>query len=384
MRIAINALSARVGGGLTYMRYFLPALAQVDSKNEYLVIVSSDQRNLKIPEAPNFRALKVKSLWNLPPLRILFEQSALPLILWRQRVDLLYAPADTSPLLAPCKVVMAARNPNLYADLPVNWSLGYRMRFALLRAVNRLSARKAAKVVSVSDSWREAIARKTGISPGEIETVHHGRCEWFKRQEVSADFVERKFGVKMPYILSVSSIYRYKNFTRLIRAFGWLKKEKKWEGHLAIVGRNLDPPYFSEMKEAVKEERLEGAVFILDHVEHRLLPLLYSGASLFVFPSYLETFGHPLLEAMACEVPIACSDIPVFREIASDAAIYFDPFSVNDMAEAIWRGLSDAILREKIAARGRERVKHFSWTKTAEKMVEIFKRVGEEKPSCVA
>jgi glycosyltransferase involved in cell wall biosynthesis len=99
---------------------------------------------------------------------------------------------------------------------------------------------------------------------------------------------------------------------------------------------------------------------------------LYAGADLFVFPSLLETFGHPLVEAMASGVPIAASNAAAIPEICSDAAIYFDPYDVENMASTIHRVLENDAMRDRLIRNGGERVKKFSWAESAEQMLNLF------------
>src|SRR5262249_31558451 len=154
-----------------------------------------------------------------------------------------------------------------------------------------------------------------------------------------------------PYILSVSSIYRYKNFVRLIEAYAelvdrYLDLEVP---DLVIIGDDQDAPYARKMEQArAATGDLAAHIHVVGEVPYGEIAAWYRDAELFAFPSHLETFGHPLLEAMAAEVPLVAADIPVFREIAGDAAFYADPFRVDELAAAMAAALLDPGARDGV------------------------------------
>ncbi len=120
------------------------------------------------------------------------------------------------------------------------------------------------------------------------------------------------------------------------------------------------------------EGPVQGAHRIVGAVPYAEIPAWYRGAQLFVFLSYLETFGHPLLEAMAADVPVIAADIPVTREVAGDAALYVPHDDVAALADALARGLDDSEFRERARALGRERVARFTWDASARAHLALF------------
>ena len=120
-------------------------------------------------------------------------------------------------------------------------------------------------------------------------------------------------------------------------------------------------------------------IHILGEVPYADIQEYYREACMFVFPSYLETFGHPLLEAMAVGVPVVASDIPVFREIAEDAAVYADPFSTASLAKAMESVLASESGRRALVKRGQERIQQFTWTQSAKKLLSLFQDVLDDQ-----
>jgi glycosyltransferase involved in cell wall biosynthesis len=182
-----------------------------------------------------------------------------------------------------------------------------------------------------------------------------------------------------PYILSVSSIYRYKNFVRLIEAYTELARDLNDAPDLVIIGDDQDPEYTAKMETArAAAGDLAEHIHLLGEVPYADIRDWYAGAELFVFPSYLETFGHPLLEAMASRIPVVAADIPVFREIGGDAALYADPHDASSLAGAMRAALASPELRRLLVKRGLEQVRAFSWDRSSIRLLQLFREVLRE------
>jgi glycosyltransferase involved in cell wall biosynthesis len=149
---------------------------------------------------------------------------------------------------------------------------------------------------------------------------------------------------------------------------------------LVIVGGEADPGYYRQLRSEIARLDLADVVAMVGEVGHEVVVDHYRRASAFVFPSYLEAFGHPLLEAMSAAVPVAASNIPVFREVAGDAAVYFDPFDPADIAAKMMSIDCDAQYRRRLAKSGAARGLEFSWQKTAARTVEVFEAAASGAP----
>jgi glycosyltransferase involved in cell wall biosynthesis len=222
----------------------------------------------------------------------------------------------------------------------------------------------------VSEDSAAWIGDAIGLAHEKRAVVHHGidPARWSRAPKHALH--------PWPYILSVSSIYRYKNFVKLIEAYALLAKRRADVPDLVIVGDDQDPEYARKMEAArAAAGPLAEHIHILGEVPYSQIPSWYAGSELFVFPSYLETFGHPLLEAMASDVPVVAADIPVFREVGGDAAFYADPHSAEAFANAMQHALGSALAREMLVKRGRERVRGLSWSRSAERLLSLFAEV---------
>ncbi len=372
MRIAINSLGVDGGGGRTYFDHFLPALLQADRESEYLVLVRSSSMSSLPASSPQMRYIPVEDSTGIVG-RFQREQFWLPRWLKREKVDLLFSPADSTSLLAPCPVVLAMRNMNLYVPRDKGWSFSFRLKFGALSRFARLSSKIARKIIFVSHFSKELIAKQLGIAPEKQKVVYHGVSPQFFEQKNSIPESLAWVRSRTPYLLSVSSIYRYKNFVRLIEAFALYRKKATENYHLIIAGKPYDKPYYEQMKKAIERHQLESYVYLANEVAYADLPILYQNAKLFIFASYLETFGHPLVEAMAGGVPILAGDIENSREIAGEAALYFNPYDVNKLVDSLGAALEQTGIRENLILKGKEQVKQFSWNRCARETADVFR-----------
>ena len=381
MLIAINALSAVTGGGITYFSNIIAALDELAGGERYLVFVPG-----RCPFSPGALSSRVKFKkvavpFASPAFRVLYEQLVLPLYLVRSGADLLYAPTDIAPLLAPCPIVLAMRNPTLFTEYKLPWKGAARARLLILRRLSRISARKAARIIFVSEDSRRWVGGKLRLPREKTTAVHHGINQDFSRP----DGIDRRDQDRLPslpdrYILSVSTIYSYKNYLNLIKAYSLLiSGGDKNVPPLLIVGGNQDPDYYRLLTEYIRKEHLHSRVMLVGNLPYSLVPYLYSRAEMFVFPSYLETFGHPSLEAMISGVPVAAAGTGIMKEILQNAALYFDPFSPEDMAEKMETLLGDSGLKKHLIAEGKRRVRIFSWEKSAEKILAVFREAYENR-----
>ncbi len=375
MKVAINALSAKVGGGWTYITNLLPELCALDNDISYIVIIDEDpERVAQLREIGGDRALVVE----LPLSRYrlsssLYEQFMIWKLAKLQRPDILLCPAGIAPFIFPGKIVVLLRNMNhLKTDIKWNWSQV--VRLGLLKYVVKFSAHRADHVVYVSRASSIQYGVEMKIPESKSRVVYHGISELFSTSK--SGFTVSKSWVGKPYILSVSSIYRYKNFHTLINAYGQLVARGGMQHDLVIAGKNLDEPYYQELLADIERLDLSNRIHLLGEIPYTQISQLYQDSALFVFPSYLESFGHPLLEAMQAGVAILAADIEVSREIAADAAEYFEPMDSNVLAVAIDRLLKDEVRRKQLVLKGKQRVGYFSWTKTAREMGEIFNELA--------
>jgi glycosyltransferase involved in cell wall biosynthesis len=246
-------------------------------------------------------------------------------------------------------------------------------RFWLPVIVQRMDA-----VITVSSFSKLDLSKYLNIPGRNIFVTYQATDSKFRLlAEAEIAPVLGRNGVARPYILYVGSLEPRKNLLRLLDAY---QQVLKWSRHwrLIIVGaRNYWKS--SPVAEKVKQLGLQGQVIFTGYISDEDLPSLYNAADLFVFPSLYEGFGLPVLEAMACGTPVVTSNSSSLPEVAGDAAILVDPYSVEAIYAAMRRVLEDPELAKELRRRGLERALQFTWEKTARETIAVYEKVLGEK-----
>jgi len=246
-----------------------------------------------------------------------------------------------------------------------------------------VSLRRASAVIVATQTAKREVMRFIGVPSEKIHVVHHGVSECFReafchRFEPWVDEVVAKYTGGGPYILTVSTLYRLKNYERLIRAFALLKQGKGLKHKLVIVGSEVDLTR-EELLRWADEQGVRDEVIYAGGLPHQELAPLYLRADLMCYPSLVETFGHPVVEAMASGCPVVTSNVSCLPEVAGGAAELVDPYSVESIAEGMWRILTDPAHRAELLERGLKRSATFSWEKTAARILEVLKMASASR-----
>jgi len=242
---------------------------------------------------------------------------------------------------------------------------------------NRLPevAQKSDFLIAVSEATKKDIVEYLGVSESKLKMIHLGVDESFRPIKDSAlkASVRLHYGLPERFILYLGTIEPRKNVGGLIRAYARLCEEKNPEHSLVIAGGT---GWKSKgLTALVKNLGVERRVHFTGYVDEGDLPILYNLADLFAFPSLYEGFGLPVLEAMACGVPVVTSNVSSLPEVAGDAAVLVDPHSIDHIADGMRRLLSDNVMRESCTEKGLERAKLFTWEKCAKETIAVFEEV---------
>ena len=364
MRIGVNALyliPGGVGGTETYLRALLAALAEIDSTNEYLIFTNRETGADLVPQCPNFHCEPqgVRAVNRVA--RLLWEQTMLPAAAMRRRIDVMFNPGFTSPLVSGCPQVTVfhdlqhKRHPEYFRwfDLPA-WN------FFLYG-----SARVARAVLADSNATAADLQRYYGLGAPKVVTVPLG-----VGQEFFAVAARRR---PEPFLLAVSTLHPHKNLDGLLRAFALFRKSRPGY-RLVVCGLH---GFFTEQLQALRTElELGDSVTFPGWIPKQELLDFYARAMAFVYPSRFEGFGLPVLEAMAAGVPSACSRVEPLDSIAGAAALKFDPGEPGEIAACLERLVEDAALRATLAAAGPARAATFTWRATAAATLDVLVAAG--------
>lgn len=296
------------------------------------------------------------------------EQLLLPRELRRLHPSVSHFPYPVMPCLAPRPFVLTVHDV-IPARLPHFFT---RRKRILYRASMSLALRAASVVICISQATLADLKTTFRVEANRILVIPEGVDGSFSpRPKAETDAVRALYRLPESYILYVGSNKPHKNLPALVEACS----RARLKTTLVIAG--IEDPRYPETRRAVERWQMQRRVLFLGQVKEEELPALYSGAEAFVFPSLYEGFGLPPLEAMACGVPVACSDIPSLRETAGDAACYFDPASIESMAGALARLVTDRQAREEFRWRGLRRAAELTWDAAAQRTVEAYRLAAQ-------
>ena len=366
VRVLINGLHARSGGGVTYLWNILSHMAE-DERLELHLFLLADQHGLFMPidnririHTLNFRP----GFWYL----LFWEQLVLPILARRLDADVTFSSANYGPLLAPAPVIVLS---NAVAVGTTEVRLLRRIYWRTLALVTAISLVTCRRAIAVSDYARDALSFGLGRwLDGKIKVVHHGVSSHFSPGKSTPD--------TEPYLLAVGDIYIQKNLHTLVEALAIIQRRSPGI-RLKIAGRRTDPFYYDKIVKLIAQRGLENSIEFLGQRSVDELLVLYRNCAVFVFPSTIETFGMPLVEAMACGAPIVCSNTAAMPEIVGECAILCDPMDAEDMAHKILRVVEDEGLARRLIDLGRQRSKIFSWDKAARMTADVLVEAAQNR-----
>ncbi len=368
MRIAINAASAHEGGAVTYLRSILPPLHRkiLDSGGGKIILWSKPSGPIDgVEQRDPGAAVNGAGLLGIGR-RLWFDQHYLAKRLREDGVDALFSSANFATVRSPVHQLLLVRNtlyfdPLLFTRIP---SRALRARYVAQRMLALKSIEASDVVLYPSRAIRDLVATYTNDSRGNWRVAPYGgRLDLFtpaaETSSVGEDRPRR--------LLHVSLYSDQKNLGTLFSAVSQLRPGAPKELQLRITAglRNIrgGPSYPNLERERAAFLELQGRGIAEDvgPQPYASLPALYRSADVFVFPSYTESFGHPLIEAMATGLPIVAADTPVNREICDDAAVYFRPFDPTACASAIAAVLDSPATAAKLGSNGLSRSRSYTW-----------------------
>jgi glycosyltransferase involved in cell wall biosynthesis len=363
-RIAFDARKLADFGIGTYIRGLVTALAEIDSRNRYLLLgdgSTEEARSLRLPDnfswiAESSPGYSLRELWTVSR-RVRAVHA-----------DLLHVPHYVLPLLPGCPTVVTIHD-LIHLRFP-------EQRSALERAYARFmigrALRSSAVAIAVSAATRSELIERFGETARSVRVILNGVDERFRErpEQRQLESTWDRLGVRPGYLLFVGNPKPHKNLSALLQAHEQLSNDLDGAPPLVLAGTRPDDP-------ALEGGGRKGQVLALGRVADDLLPALYRGASFLVAPSLWEGFGLPAAEAMAAGTPVIAADRGALPEVVGDAGILLDVDRPEELRGAIRRLLDSPPLREELARRGLQRSASFRWRSTAEATLEIYDRLLE-------
>jgi glycosyltransferase involved in cell wall biosynthesis len=338
---------------------------RLDADTEFIAYIASPEALSWVPSSARLRWVSKN-----PFVRLGGEMSAK---LQRDRADLVHV-QYTAPLFCPVPIVVTIHDVSFMEHpgfLPAP-------RAIQLQLSTRHTVKRAAKIITISEFSRQHIARVFGVDPGVIAVTPLAAQESFRvmNRELAARMVRERFGTDRPYILHVGDLHPRKNQIGLIQAFRELLASHRHLPHLLVLaGKHtwFAPKVLDQVRSCGLEERIVLPGFVGDD----FLPALYNAADVFVFPSFYEGFGLPVVEAMACGRPIVCSSATALPEVVDGAGLFFDPHDVGEQTRALRDILVDPELSRRMERKSLQRAAFYDWRETARQTLDVYHQVAE-------
>jgi glycosyltransferase involved in cell wall biosynthesis len=370
--LGVNALflQPRMGGIETYVRRVLPAMAELRPDLRISVFVSDRGRELLAAE-PWVGAVELvhHRTLGLPGTRALTETLLLGALADRRGVEVVHSVAMTGPLRSRAARVLMVHD-LIWLTHP---DPGERFTARLWRAVVPRVARRSDRVISPSAATRREVVERLHVDGGRIDVIPHGRDE--PQADPSPEpRMRARLGLgEGPIVLAVSAAKAHKNLPRLVQAMPSVVADHP-DLTLVIPG---NPTGLRQAVESLaRDVGVAGNLRFPGWVDAPDLEGLYAACSCVVFPSLVEGFGMPVLEAMTRSAPVACSDASSLPEVGGDAVLYFDPLRPPDIAAALLRLLGDPELADRLKRAGAARSRQFCWRRTAEQTIATCERAA--------
>ncbi len=372
-RIGINAQlltfarTYRNAGTAAFIYHLLRILPSLPTSDRYTIFTNADSAALPLHGDRRFQVVHSMLNTEKPAQRILWEQTALPALLAKRRIDLIHGTLNVLPLARRIPGVLTIHDVS-FLLFPERFLPG-RRRY--LTTFTRLSARGARRVMTSSQNTKSDVVKLLGVSEDRVRVVYLGVDDRF-RESIEPDRLARfrdEHHLPDQFFLFMGTLEPRKNLVRLLNAYHAARRAGV-EWPLVIAGAK--GWMYDEIFDRVKALGIEGHVQFPGYVPDEDQPLWYRAAGAFVYPSLYEGFGLPVAEAMACGCPVLTARNSSLVEVAGEAAILVDAEDGSCISEGLCRIAGDSVLREDLIRRGRDQSRRFEWRRTAEQVVQVY------------
>lgn len=377
MRIVIDAgpTAESVKSGVAfYTLNLVNNILKLDENNEYIMYGLNPTCNYLFKEFKNTKIRNISEFFVSKPLWYYWtylSSSFIPNIM-QDKPDIYFSTYPALPPYCPSPKIIT-----VYDLTPIVLKSAYRLRFRLTFSMRLKQAfKQASKIIVISESTKNDLINIFKDDRNKIDIIYPGYDKETFKPDYPKELIDQslsKYGIKGSYILYAGTLEPKKNISRLIESFSILKKNNMITHKLVLTGKKSWRTNL--IFETIDKFSLKEEIIFTDYVPEKDLALIMSGADLFIFPSLHEGFGIPPLEAMACGTPVITSNTSSLPEVVGDAGILINPYDIQQMADAIYKVLSDHNLRAEMTQKGLERAKLFSWEESAGKMLAIFESV---------
>lgn len=344
-------------------------IQKLDKTNEYILLARADEDRNCIRENANFRVQTFPSLTYAD-----WEQVALPRQVKKLGIDLLHCTCNTGPVYSPVPLVLTLHDIIYLENLNFRGSSYQNFGNLYRRIVVPRVVAKSDLIITVSEFEKKLIRDRLQIPEEKIKVIYNGIHERFHQSAdpVSLEEFRRKMALPERFMLFLGNKAPKKNTINVIRAYA--KYVRQSQSPVPLVIADYDRNELLRFLESIDAGYCAQYLYFPGYIGPDSMPLLYQSSEFFLYPSLRESFGMPILEAMACGVPVMTSNTSSMPEVAGDAAFYVDPFSVEDICRGLMEINANSFPRDLYIEKGLGRTKLFSWEKAAKKILAIYQK----------
>lgn len=348
----------------------IKALQKLDKENTYIVFTNEGPDKTCLSESDNLRIVTFSGSFAF------WEQVLLPKEAKKYGCDILHCTSNTAPVFVSMPTVITLHD-IIYLENNPLFATGYTsyQRFGNVyrRVVVRANLNRVAKIVTVSQFEKKRLMEFLGLPEKRVDVVYNGVGPHFFVHHSNEELKEISEKYKLPkkYLLFLGNTDPKKNTKNTIVAFARYVKQTKEDVHLVVADLAA-----SLVKEILASKGLEEQlqnIHFTGYIDNKDLPAVIQGAEIFLYPSKRESFGIPILEAMAGTTPVITSNVASMPEVSDGKALLVDPFNVDAIFEGIIKLMGNEEVREKLRNEGEERAAQFKWENSAKQMLEIYK-----------
>jgi len=364
MKICINLIrfSSSIQGIEIFTRNIILNLLKIKKDEEFFTLCMED-----LPESLNFpktKIIEIGGFFKKKYIRGLYQQFNIYYLLKKYKIDIFFSPYLFAPIFYKNKIVVihdCAYNRFREESGGLLYKIYVRLMFYGAKYFSK-------KIITDSNFSKKELIELYKIDPKKIEVIYGGVPEL---PEVNDEIIKKtlkKFKIDKPYFFYVGGQRPHKNLLGLIEAFKIFQKNYNF---LLVIGGKKDKT-FLDLEKEIKKIQLEGKIILTDTLSREEIVALYKKTKALTFPSFYEGFGLPILEAQSLGAPVLTSNTSSLPEVAGDAALYVNPYSIEDIAKGMGKIAFNESLRKDLIQRGYENIKRFSWQNSARQLLNLF------------
>jgi len=353
---------------------FIKALQKIDKVNEYFIYINPDEDSSCLNETDNFKIRLIKGYYPI------WEQIYLPKAVKKDNCQLLHCTSNTSPVYISVPLIVTLHDiiyleksiKNIITGKGTNYQkFGNLYRRFIIPQIIKSSS----KIITVSESEKLKIVNLFRLNEDKIKVIYNGVSSYFKKVTDKDELirVKEKYNIPEKFFLFIANTDPKKNTNGMLKAMALYLLKRGENTPLFVV--DIERKYVVKILNEINEDNLIDKLILTNYIPNNDLPAIYSLASLFIYPSLRESFGIPILEAMACGTPVITSNTSSMPEVAGDAAFLTDPYNPEEIADAMFELLNNNILQNSFVDKGYIRSAKFTWASMAEQMLAEYTQI---------